>query len=90
LRSHNTGKTTVARLYAEFLTSVGALPGSFFVETTGSRLANDGVSGCKKQIEDILNKGGGALFIDEAYQLASGQNYGGSQVLDSFLPKSKT
>ena len=83
--AHNTGKTTVARLYAKFLTSVGALPGSFFVETTGSRLANDGVSGCKKQIEDILNKGGGALFIDEAYQLASGQNYGGSQVLDFLL-----
>jgi Cdc6-like AAA superfamily ATPase len=55
------------------------------METTGSRLANDGVSGCKKQIEDILNKGGGALFIDEAYQLASGQNYGGSQVLDFLL-----
>jgi Cdc6-like AAA superfamily ATPase len=79
------GKTTVARLYAKFLTSVGALPGSFFVETTGSRLANDGVSGCQKQIEDILNNGGGALFIDEAYQLASGQNYGGIQVLDFLL-----
>jgi hypothetical protein len=85
LRSHSLGKTTVARLYAKFLTSVGALPGSFFVETTGSRLANDGVSGCKKQIEDILNNGGGALFIDEAYQLASGQSYGGSQVLDFLL-----
>jgi AAA lid domain/ATPase family associated with various cellular activities (AAA) len=67
------------------LTSVGALPGSFFAETTGSRLANDGVSGCKKQIEDILNNGGGVLFIDEAYQLASGQNYGGIQVLDFLL-----
>lgn len=83
--SHFSGKTTVARLYAKFLTSVGALPGSFIVETTGSRLANDGVSGCKKQIEDILNNGGGALFIDEAYQLASGTNYGGHQVLDFLL-----
>jgi ATPase family associated with various cellular activities (AAA)/AAA lid domain len=79
------GKTTVARLYARFLTSVGALPGSFFVETTGSRLANGGVSGCQKQIEDILNNGGGVLFIDEAYQLASGQNHGGFQVLDFLL-----
>lgn len=83
--SPSIGKTTVARLYAKFLTSVGALPGSFFVETTGSRLANDGVSGCKKQIEDILNNGGGVLFIDEAYQLASGQNFGGVQVLDFLL-----
>lgn len=80
-----TGKTTVARLYAKFLTSVGALPGSFFVESTGSRLANDGVSGCKKHLEDIQNNGGGVLFIDEAYQLTSSQNYGGAQVLDFLL-----
>ena len=83
--SVRTGKTTVARLYAKFLTSVGALPGNFFVETTGSRLADAGVSGCKKHIEEILNNGGGVLFIDEAYQLASGQNYGGIQVLDFLL-----
>lgn len=63
------GKTTVVRLYAKFLASVGALPGNFFVETSGSRLSNDGVNGCKKHIQDILNNGGGALFIDEAYQL---------------------
>ena len=65
--------------------SVGALPGSFFVESTGSRLANEGVTGCKKSLENILNNGGGAFFIDEAYQLTSGQNYGGGQVLDFLL-----
>lgn len=81
------GKTTVARLYAKFLTSVGSLPGSFFVETTGSQLASSGVSGCNKKIEDILNNGGGALFIDEAYQLASGHNHGGIQILDFLLAK---
>ncbi len=79
------GKTTVARLYAKFLTSVGALPGSEFVETTGAALANEGVSGCKKKLEDIQNNGGGALFIDEAYQLASGGNFGGTAVLDFIL-----
>ncbi|KAL9068301.1 MAG: hypothetical protein Q9157_006551 [Trypethelium eluteriae] len=85
LGNPGTGKTTVARIYARFLTSVGALPGNFFVETTGSRLANDGVPGCKKHIEEILNKGGGALFIDEAYQLTSGQSYGAGAVLDFLL-----
>jgi len=64
---------------------VGALPGNFFVETTGSKLSNIGVSGCKTHIEDILNNGGGLFFIDEAYQLTSGQNYGGPQVLDYLL-----
>jgi hypothetical protein len=77
----------VARLYAKFLTSIGALPGSHFEETTAARLANDGVSRCKKLIENVLNNGGGALFIDEAYQLASGQKYGGTQVLDFLLPE---
>ena len=40
---------------------------------------------CKKLIEKILNNGGGAVFIDEAYQLASKTNYGGGQVLDFLL-----
>lgn len=78
------GKTTVARLYGKFLTSMGIIPGSSIVETTGSRLANGGVSGCEKQITNILNDGGGVLFIDEAYQLAQG-NGNGSQVLDFLL-----
>lgn len=54
-------------------------------ETTGARLAADGVQACKKLIEDVLNTGGGAIFIDEAYQLASGTNIGGGHVLDFFL-----
>ncbi len=43
------------------------------------------MSGCKKLLEDILNNGGGVLFIDEAYQLTSGNNTGGSGVLDFLL-----
>lgn len=80
-----TGKTTVARLYAKFLTSIGVIPGLCFREETGTSLANSGVSGCKKLIEDVLNDGGGVVFIDEAYQLTSGQNQGGGAVLDYLL-----
>ncbi|OKL58227.1 hypothetical protein UA08_06552 [Talaromyces atroroseus] len=85
LGNPGTGKTTVARLYANFLASMGITPGNAFVETTGSRLANDGVSGCQKIIDNILNNGGGALFIDEAYQLVQGNTLGGTQVLDFLL-----
>ncbi|OTB00030.1 hypothetical protein M426DRAFT_15846 [Hypoxylon sp. CI-4A] len=85
LGNPGTGKTTVARLYAKFLSSVGVIPGDHFVETTGSRLANDGVKGCQALIDDILNKGGGVFFLDEAYQIVSGSSFGGGQVLDFLL-----
>lgn len=84
LGNPGTGKTTVARLYAKFLASVGAIPGAEFFETTGSRMGNDGVSGCQKSLDSILEKGGGVVFIDEAYQLTQG-NMGGTQVLDFIL-----
>jgi hypothetical protein len=56
-----------------------------FVETTGSSLANDGVSGMKKLLDNVVNGGGGTIFVDEAYQLASQSNFQGSQVLDFLL-----
>ena len=78
------GKTRIARLYAKFPSSIGVLPGSTLEETTGSWLANDGVSGCEKLVNDILNKGGGILFIYEAYQLTEGHSYG-TKVVDYLL-----
>ncbi|CAJ2510869.1 Uu.00g064940.m01.CDS01 [Anthostomella pinea] len=87
LGNPGTGKTTVARLYAKFLTSIGVLPGSHLEETTGSKLANLGVSGCQKLIDSVLNEGGGVIFIDEAYQLTSGNSHGGAGVLDYLLPE---
>lgn len=83
LGNPGTGKTTVARLYAKFLTSVDALTGSELFEISGSRLANEGATGAKKHVEDVLSAGGGAFFIDEAYQLASSP--GGAAALDVLL-----
>ena len=85
LGNPGTGKTTVARLYASFLFTFGVVPGREFVETTGSSLASDGVNGAKKYVEALVNAGGGAFFLDEAYQLALGHNYGGKAVLDYLL-----
>ena len=64
---------------------MGVLEGTEFFEISGSSLANDGVAGAKKHVEGILKAGGGAFFLDEAYQLASGHNYGGAAVLDFLL-----
>lgn len=57
----------MARLYARFLNSIGAIPGAKFEETTGSKLANTGVAGCRKILEKMLEEGGGVLFVDKAY-----------------------
>jgi len=72
-------------LYAEFLESIEVLPGDAFIETTGSSLANEGIQGAKKLIDDALKAGGGAIFIDEAYQLASEYDQSGRPVLDFLL-----
>lgn len=85
LGNPGTGKTTVARYYSKFLVEVGALPGGHFIESSGSALANDGVSACKAHIDDILQAGGGVFFIDEAYQLVSSNSPGGKAVLDYLL-----
>ena len=75
----------MARLYARFLTSAGVIAGSRFEEVSGSKLANMGVSGCQKLLDDLLDAGGGVIFIDEAYQLSSGNTPGGAAVLDFLL-----
>ncbi|TQN71839.1 Stage V sporulation protein K, partial [Colletotrichum shisoi] len=79
------GKTTVARIYSNFVTSVGVIAGSCFKETSGSKLAAMGVPGCQQMLNDMLDNGGGVLFIDEAYQLSSGNSPGGRAVLDFLL-----
>ena len=85
LGNPGTGKTTVARIYARFLTSVGILPGSEFFETSGSKLANEGVAEARKHVENMIKAGGGAFFLDEAYQLTEKHNAGGKSVLDYLL-----
>ncbi|KAH0495908.1 hypothetical protein TgHK011_009433 [Trichoderma gracile] len=85
LGNPGTGKTTVARIYGRFLTETGVIPGDAFEETTGSKLANKGVKGCEDLLEKIKENGGGVLFIDEAYQLSSGNSPGGAAVLDYLL-----
>lgn len=61
------------------------MPGATIKERTAAKLISDGVKACEKLIEEVLNSGGGAIFIDEAYQLASDNNSGGRQVLDFLL-----
>ncbi len=68
---------------------MGVLSGNEFVKTSGSCLANDGVTRAKKHIKTLVNTGRSIFFLDEAYQLALGYNYGGTSVLDFLLAEIK-
>jgi stage V sporulation protein K len=65
-----TGKTTVARLYAELLQNVGLLPSDRVIETDRSGLVGEFVGHTDKKTKEVIKSAdGGVLFIDEAYAL---------------------
>ncbi|KAL8351078.1 hypothetical protein RB598_006053 [Gaeumannomyces tritici] len=81
------GKTTVARLYGEFLRSIKVVGSSKVEETSGAKLCTLGAGGTLSMLERIIKRhGGGTLFVDEAYQLTAPYMDGvGRSVLDVIL-----
>ena len=75
------GKSTVAGLYAQFLSVLGVVPELKFEQTTGARLADGGVAECKAIIKSLesyeydddagsrCKKTRGVVFIDEAHNM---------------------
>ncbi|KAF7890427.1 hypothetical protein EAF00_008742 [Botryotinia globosa] len=70
-----TGKTTMARIYAKYLYSVGAIQSDIIVMTTGTYLSDGGI---KRYVDKIAN--GGVMFIDDAMTLDDYSN--GPKILD--------
>lgn len=80
-----TGKTTIARKFAEILAAVGALPGGQLVEIAGTDLIADIVGGSERNVKEYVDKAmGGVLFIDEAYGLAG--NEFGQSAINALVP----
>jgi SpoVK/Ycf46/Vps4 family AAA+-type ATPase len=68
-----TGKTTVARIVARAFRALGIAKGGQLVETDRSGLVAGYVGQTALKTNKIVDSAmGGVLFIDEAYQLASG------------------
>lgn len=84
LGNPGTGKTTMARLFADALNALGALPVGQLVEVSKTELVSSFVGDSTAKVKTQFDKAmGGVLFIDEAYQL--GNDSHGKDAVDTIL-----
>lgn len=70
-----TGKTTVAKIVAQALFEVGAIPENKCTEVTVDSLVKGYVGQTASHVREVLDDAlGGVLFIDEAYELTVKEN----------------
>lgn len=83
-----TGKTTVAKIVAQALFEIGAIPENKCTEVSVDSLVKGYVGQTASHVREVLDKAvGGVVFIDEAYELTvkDGQNSFNSEVLSVLI-----
>ena len=80
-----TGKTTIARIFADILGATGVLPKGQYVEVAAKDMISEYVGGTERNVQDYVDRAmGGVLFIDEAYGFNDGQF--GKAGIDKLVP----
>ena len=80
-----TGKTTVARLMSKILFELGYLSKGHVIETNRAGMVAGYLGQTALKTEEVVRQSvGGVLFIDEAYTLASDDEYG-QEAIDTLL-----
>ena len=80
-----TGKTTIARIFADILGAMGVLPKGQYVEVAAKDMISEYVGGTERNVQDYVDRAmGGVLFIDEAYGFNDGQF--GKAGIDKLVP----
>lgn len=87
LGNPGTGKTTIARVFADVLNALDVLPVGQLVEVSRKDLVSNYVGQTAKEVEAAFDRAmGGILFIDEAYSLVQGDNdQFGQEAVDTML-----
>ena len=78
----NTGKTTVARLFAQILLDSGLRRSGNIIETDAQKAKDGGTDEFRKLIKSAM---GGCLFIDEAYALDPVGDFKGKPIVNELL-----
>lgn len=75
LGNPGTGKTTMARVFADALSAMGVLPSGQMVEVAPKDLIGQYLGHTGPKVDAAFDRAmGGVLFIDEAYGLINGEN----------------
>ncbi|KYG34972.1 stage V sporulation protein K [Alkalihalobacillus trypoxylicola] len=82
-----TGKTTVARLIAEFFHDMNVLEKGHLLEVERADLVGEYIGHTAQKTREVIKKAqGGVLFVDEAYSLArGGEKDFGKEAIDTMV-----